>query len=190
MSYTSQALNFCDDSTVQRLSEDVQKFGAMGITVVLASGDFGSGGSMNDEGKLNPGFPASIPYALSVGSTEFAETTAGEEQASSSFGSGGGFSWDFDIPSYQADAIKAYLAKNPQIGDKKYAINGRGSPDVALLGEHFGVYANGEWKIQDGTSASTPTWGGIISLLNEDCLSVSGGKKNSRLRESTVLPEP
>jgi tripeptidyl-peptidase-1 len=190
MSYTSQALNFCDDSTMQRLSEDVQKFGAMGITVVLASGDFGSGGGMNDKGKLNPGFPASIPYALSVGSTKLANETngwqgeeqastsqQGEEQASTLFGSGGGFSFDFDAPSYQADAIKGYLAKTPQIGNEKYAVNGRGSPDVALLGEKFRIYANGEWKLADGTSASAPTWGGIISLLNEECLSVSGGKK-------------
>jgi tripeptidyl-peptidase-1 len=177
MSYTVQALNFCDVSTVKRLSEDVQKFGAMGITVILASGDLGSGGGENDEGKLNPGFPASIPHALSVGSTEFAEAGQGMEQATTGFGSGGGFSWDFEVPSYQSDAIKDYLAKNPQIGDKKYASNGRGSPDVALLGSLFSIYADGEWKSADGTSASTPTWGGIISLLNEDCLSVSGGKK-------------
>merc|ERR1711907_783018 len=28
-----------------------------------------------------------------------------------------------------------------------------------------------------GTSASTPSWGAIISLLNEECLSASGGSK-------------
>ena len=28
-----------------------------------------------------------------------------------------------------------------------------------------------------GTSASTPSWGAVISLLNEECLTASGGKK-------------
>merc|ERR1712100_1009010 len=86
------------------------------------------------------------------------------------------------MPSYQASAIKAYLAKNPKTGTLSYAQNGRGSPDVSLLGEKFEVYTSGwngglEKIAVGGTSASTPTWGAIISLLNEECLSASGGSK-------------
>merc|ERR1712176_121863 len=180
LSYGSQKIDFCDTTTIKRLSEDVQKLGTMGITVLIASGDDGSGGISrqgSNNGKLSPSFPASIPYALAVGSTFFESGLSGEEQATTQFGSGGGFSYDYDLPSYQADAVKAYLAKSPQIGSKSYATNGRASPDVSLLGEQFIVEDGGQVLSVGGTSASTPSWGAIISLLNEDCLTASGGSK-------------
>merc|ERR1712046_446413 len=103
---------------------------------------------------------------------------SGEEMATTQFGSGGGFSYDYDMPSYQSSAVQAYLAKNPKTGSSTYASNGRASPDVALLGEKFAVIiGSGETVAVGGTSASTPSWGAVISLLNEECLSASGGSK-------------
>merc|ERR1711937_302013 len=185
LSYGSQKIDFCDRATSTRLSEDVQKLGAMGVTVVIASGDDGSGGMSrqgSNGGKLSPSFPASIPTALAVGATFFESGLSGEEMATTQFGSGGGFSYDYDMPSYQSAAVKAYLAKNPKTGNGQYAQNGRGSPDVSLLGEQFEVYTSGYFgglqkMAVGGTSASTPSWGAIISLLNEECLSASGGSK-------------
>jgi len=185
LSYGSQKIDFCDSTTRTRLSEDVQKLGAMGITVVIASGDDGSGGMSrqgSNNGKLSPSFPASIPNALAVGATFFESGLSGEEMATTQFGSGGGFSYDYDMPSYQTAAVKAYLAKNPKTGKNTYAQNGRASPDVSLLGEQFEVYTSGflgrlEKIAVGGTSASTPSWGAIISLLNDECLSASGGSK-------------
>jgi len=181
LSYGSQKIDFCDATTRTRLSQDVQKLGAMGISVVIASGDDGSGGISrqgSNNGKLSPSFPASIPYALAVGSTFFDSGLAGEEQATTQFGSGGGFSYDYEIPSYQSAAVKSYLATNPKTGTNTYATNGRGSPDVSLLGEQFAVITGtGQTIVVGGTSASTPSWGAIVSLLNEECLSASGGKK-------------
>merc|ERR1712032_817096 len=86
------------------------------------------------------------------------------------------------MPSCQSSAVKSYLAKDAKTGNGKFAANGRGSPDVALLGEQFEVYTSGfsgrvEKLAVGGTSASTPSWGAIISLLNEECLSASGGSK-------------
>jgi len=181
LSYGSQKIDFCDSKTMSRLSEDVQKLGAMGITVVIASGDDGSGGMSRqgyNNGKLSPSFPASIPYALAVGSTLFDSGLSGEEQATARFGSGGGFSYDYPVPSYQSSAVKAYLATNPKTGTKTYAKNGRGSPDVASLGDDFPVVTGrGQTIVIGGTSASTPSWAAIITLLNEECLSASSGKK-------------
>merc|ERR1711907_467391 len=119
LSYGSQKIGFCDSTTTQRLSQDVQKLGAMGVTVVIASGDDGSGGMSrqgSNYGKLSPSFPASIPYALAVGSTFFDSGLSGEEVATTQFGSGGGFSYDYDMPSYQSSVVQAYLAKDPEIG--------------------------------------------------------------------------
>lgn len=198
LSYGVQKIGWCDAGTAQRLSDDVQKMGAMGMTVLIASGDDGSGAETrsfgNNNGKLSPSFPASIPYALSVGGTYFIPGS-NEQQATTTFGSGGGFSYDFTVPSYQADAVKTYIAKNPLVGCdwpqdptcqgakitkincSAYSNNGRGSPDVALLGEKFMIYAQGRLLDVAGTSASAPSWAAIISLLNEECLSTSGGKK-------------
>merc|ERR1712232_907080 len=123
--------------TRTRMGEDVQKLGAMGVTVVIASGDDGSGGMSrqgSNNGKLSPSFPASIPSALAIGATFFESGLSGEEMATTQFGSGGGFSYDYDMPSYQSSAVKAYLAKDPKTGSNTYATNGRGSPDVSLLG--------------------------------------------------------
>merc|ERR1712178_71346 len=136
LSYGSQKIDFCDSTTRTRLSEDAQKLGAMGVTVVIASGDDGSGGMSrqgSNNGKLSPSFPASIPFALAVGATFFESGLSGEEMATTQFGSGGGFSYDYDMPSYQSSAVKAYLAKDPKTGTNSYAKNGRGSPDVSML---------------------------------------------------------
>merc|ERR1712070_504698 len=181
LSYGSQKIDFCDSTTRTRLSEDVRKLSAMGVTVVIASGDDGSGGISrqgSNNGKLSPSFPASIPYALAVGGTYFESGTSGPEMATTQFGSGGGFSYDYDMPSYQSSAVQAYLAKSPKTGSSTYAQNGRASPDVSLLGEKFAVVTgSGQTIAVGGTSASTPSWGAVISLLNEECLSASGGKK-------------
>merc|ERR1711981_1477498 len=114
LSYGSQKIDFCDSTTVKRLSADVQKLGAMGVTVVIASGDDGSGGISrqgSNNGKLSPSFPANIPYALAVGSTFFDSGLSGEE-----------------MPTYQSSAVTTYLAKNPKTGNSAYAKNGRASP--------------------------------------------------------------
>merc|ERR1712178_570799 len=92
LSHGSQKIDFCDGATRTRLSEDVQKLGAMGVTVVIASGDDGSGGMSrqgSNSGKLSPSFPASIPTALAVGATFFESGLSGEEMATTQFGSGG-----------------------------------------------------------------------------------------------------
>merc|ERR1712100_404558 len=185
LSYGSQKIGFCDSTTTQRLSQDAQKLGAMGVTVVIASGDDGSGGMSrqgSNNGKLSPSFPASIPYALAVGGTYFESGTSGPEMATTQFGSGGGFSYDYDIPSYQSSAVQAYLAKDPKTGTKTFNQKGRATPDVSAVAENFEIVTSGpfggfETIAVGGTSASTPTWGGIISLLNEECLSASGGSK-------------
>merc|ERR1739838_535597 len=42
-----------------------------------------------------------------------------------------------------------------------------GTPDVAALGEGFQVLASGSVQSVGGTSASAPTFAGLVSLLNE-----------------------
>lgn len=156
--------------------------GAVGISVLIASGDDGSAeyqrGSYNN-GKLSASMPAAIPYATSVGATTFANPSAnsGEQIATTSFGSGGGFSYDYPVPKYQAKAVEHFFAtaeKLPTNGS--YARTGRGTPDVSALGDGFFVIANGEYQNGGGTSASTPLFSGLVTLLN-----------NVRLRKGKTL---
>ena len=174
ISYGSQKIDFCSSAIISRLSDDITKMSTMGITVMFASGDDGSGGVTrqgSNDGKLSPSFPASIPHAIAVGSTFWVTGTTGEQQATTNFGSGGGFSYDYPVPAYQQNAVSNYLSK-VQLPDLKFA-NGRGSPDVATLGESFTVLVNGVAIAVGGTSASSPSFAALVTLLNEICLKQS-----------------
>ena len=51
--------------------------------------------------------------------------------------------------------------------DGSFAALGRATPDVAALGEGYKVYQGGRVIAVDGTSAATPTFAALVSLLNE-----------------------
>jgi hypothetical protein len=124
--------------------------------------------------QLYASWPAGSPWVTAVGATRFIDQKVGNgEMASDQFGSGGGFSSRFNqtTATWQKDAVAAYvaqgssLAKFPPTG----AFNplGRGTPDVAGLGEGYQVYISGQVEPVGGTSASSPMFAGLISLINE-----------------------
>jgi len=143
---------------------------------------------------VRPAFPAASPWICAVGATEIANGVAGpitgapicnsggayngqcatggyEVVASNRFmafySSGGGFSNVAARPSFQDAAVLAYLKNTtaqPPAGD--FNASGRGFPDVAALGHNFYVELGGSPGLVDGTSASTPTWSGIVANLN------------------------
>jgi hypothetical protein len=122
---------------------------------------------------LWPSWPASSPWVTAVGATRFVGQEAGnEEMATDQFGSGGGFSKQFDQTNaaWQADATAKYLKTvDPSTlpPADSFPATGRGTPDVSALGEGFQVYVGGHPTGVGGTSASSPTFAGLVSLLNE-----------------------
>ena len=56
-----------------------------------------------------------------------------------------------------------------------FTASGRATPDVSALGEGFMVVSGGRSEPVGGTSASTPLFAGLVSLLND--ARVSKGKK-------------
>ena len=171
ISYGVQVKNPCGTDIGNRFTEDIMKMAAMGITVVVASGDQGSGWQIDDAqngGTLVPCFPSTIEYCVSVGATFWISGTTGEEEATRSFGSGGGFSYDYPAPDYQKATIDGYLASTT-IPPCKYNTTGRGTPDVAMLGESYTIIEQNVTAVVAGTSASTPAFAGIVTLLNSVC---------------------
>lgn len=88
------------------------------------------------------------------------------------FDTGGGFSVFSTMPTYQTAAVTAYIKSGITLPSTQYwNPNNRGFPDVAAVGENICVLDPGtQCELLGGTSAATPMWGAIITLLNQDRL--------------------
>lgn len=149
------------------------KAGTQGRSILFASGDQGvcgrEGCGFFGMGAFHPDFPGGSPYITVVGGTDFVTYSIGDETTWSD--GGGGFSNTFAIPSYQADAVKAYKANSganlpPQ---KLWNNTGRGYPDIAALGgvkTPYCVATGGRFGGVAGTSAACPVAAGVFARLN------------------------
>jgi hypothetical protein len=135
-----------------------------------------SGGSMyEDVPPLYASWPSGSPWVTAVGATRFEGQAVGNaEMATDKFGSGGGFSKFVPmVPNagYQAADVAAYLARAPKGAPfppaDAFDPTMRANPDVAALGEGFQILLGGKRVAIGGTSASTPLFSGLVSLLNE-----------------------
>ncbi|XP_048215399.1 tripeptidyl-peptidase 1 [Perognathus longimembris pacificus] len=154
---------------IQRVNTEFMKAGARGLTLLFASGDSGAGcWSVSRRHKFRPSFPASSPYVTTVGGTSFQNPFLVTNEIVD-YISGGGFSNVFPQPSYQKEAVAQFLKSSPKLPPSSYFnASGRAYPDVAALSDGYWVVSNSvpiPWV--SGTSASTPVFGGILSLINE-----------------------
>ncbi|KAN0090293.1 Peptidase S8/S53 domain containing protein [Hyaloscypha variabilis] len=206
---TSYAYNEADLTPFYetRQCNEYLKLGLQGVTFVYSSGDYGvagNGGQCIDpvtgeynngtSGEFNPSFPGTCPYITSVGATQIkpgASVTQPEEAAESVIYSGGGFSNVFGVPSYQASAIKTYFAEHkPPYTSEQYNTSetSRGLPDVSANGVNYVIAIDGEFEYVFGTSASTPVFGSIITLINAARLNV--GKSSVGFINPTIYKYP
>eukprot|EP00761_Pharyngomonas_kirbyi_P008518 gb/GECH01008529.1/.p1 GENE.gb/GECH01008529.1/~~gb/GECH01008529.1/.p1 ORF type:complete len:600 (+),score=152.67 gb/GECH01008529.1/:1-1800(+) len=160
----------------QRLNTEFMKFGAVGHTILVASGD---NGARCTDGctRFVPEWPTSSPYVTSVGGTEL--TSSDDSPSSSSlrprsrspeasvYFSGGGFSNYYPMPSYQKNVVASYLSSSSCPSHSFFNTSGRAYPDVAALATNYGVVFRGVSIPVDGTSCSTPTMAALVSLLND-----------------------
>jgi tripeptidyl-peptidase-1 len=102
----------------------------------------------------------------------FLET--GSEKAWS--GSGGGFSTMFSQPSWQASQVANYLSANAKSlpPSSYWNATGRAYPDVSAFSVGFAVVVDLVPTPVDGTSCATPTFSGVIALIND--LKLNAGK--------------
>ena len=174
------------------------KLGMQGVSVVLASGDYGVGGPSGDDNTdgclgtgqiFSPDFPATCPYITTVGATYLptgANVNTDSETAVTSFASGGGFSNIYSIPSYQSAAVSTYLTQhtppytayqttdsaNIGAGGGVYNSAGRGYPDVSAIGDNVIIFNKGLPTLVGGTSASAPVFASILNRINEERIAV------------------
>ena len=157
---------------MQGVENDLAQLAARGVTILFASGDQGNGES--DSNTLFPSWPASSPWVTAVGATAFTDEKlfAPERAPDFTFTSGGGFSVNFEREpnaSWQSNAVGEYLMSGVRLPSPSSAWDrtGRATPDVSALGEGLLVFTNGVAKQKAGTSAATPVFAALMSLLNE-----------------------
>lgn len=123
----------------QRLDAEFSKMAALGVTVVVASGDTGVYSRESGGSGFQPSFPACLPSVTAVGATQL--TSAGVEDSATKW-SGGGFSPSsyFSMPAWQQSAAQAYLASGVTLPpESMWDRKGRGFPDVSAVGVGFKV---------------------------------------------------
>lgn len=142
------------------------QLGARGKSIIVASGDSGTGDfCLANDGtnatKFQPQFPASCPYVTSVGGVQ------GIAPETATTFSSGGFSNIWPRPAYQAQAIPSYLttlANSTFTG--LFNASGRAFPDVAAQSVNYRIVNAGRASVVRGTSAAAPTFNGVVALLN------------------------
>ncbi|KAG8544526.1 hypothetical protein GDO81_022320 [Engystomops pustulosus] len=155
---------------MQRINVEFMKAAARGLTILFASGDDGAGCRQvsKERNVFRPSFPASSPYVTTVGGTSFKNPFQVTYEVTD-YISGGGFSNVFPMPDYQVSAVLEYLKSSVKMPPESYYNrSGRAYPDVAALSDNYWVVTNRvpiPWV--SGTSASTPVFGGILSLIND-----------------------
>lgn len=149
---------------MQRVNTEFMKLGVRGVSILFASGD--DGAACKDK-KFSPNFPVSSPYVTGVGGTGFKNPFGTGPEFAYEI-SGGGFSNVFKQPSYQSEKVAEFLNSPNLPPAELYDKTGRAYPDVAAISRHFWI-VNNRVPVPGvaGTSASTPTVAGIISMLNE-----------------------
>lgn len=170
---------------------------ANGITVLAATGDFGSGNILKQPVKTRSlipypsvGWPASDPLVTAVGGTSHctdptnttgpvvdstdppADCQANPGQAEVGWiAGGGGYSILFSRPDYQNDLPAGSSYVGSSVGAPGPNTNMRGTPDVAYQASGATaplVYLGAfGWFTVGGTSCSTPQWAGLVAIADQ-----------------------
>jgi tripeptidyl-peptidase-1 len=165
----------CVQQDVNIANNNFAKLAGIGVSIMISSGDSGAGNPPESDvtaQTLWPSWPASSPWVTAVGATRFVNQKVGQpEMASDQFGSGGGFSTQFNASTYQAAAVAAYLKQSSTLPKfpplSQIPTGGRATPDIAGLGEGYQVYTEGQVESVGGTSCSSPMFAGLVSLIND-----------------------
>ena len=138
-----------------------QQLSVQGQSFFTASGDYNA----YDPSTNAIYFPCEDTNITQVGGTTLSTTGPGGSYISEtvwnsgSFGSGGGISTRYSIPSWQ---------KGVNMSTNNGSTTMRNIPDVALTANNIWVtYNNGDSIVVSGTSCAAPLWAGFTALVNQ-----------------------
>ena len=188
--------NMTSSKYVDRVNFEYLKLALRGTTLVISSGDAGAPGrtseGCDDSRPLNPAFPGSSPYVLSVGATyvpldhsnasytsplcqQYGCITSVDEKSIRydrlGWTAGGGFDlYQNRTPWWQRSAVAGYLGSGVPL-PPQFHRSGRAYPDVAALGHSCPTALGGLVEGVDGTSCSAPLVAGLLAALNAEARS-------------------
>ncbi|CUG91622.1 subtilisin-like serine protease, putative, partial [Bodo saltans] len=172
VSYGGPEWNTTSDSLAEAnmLNDYFKLMTASGVTMVVSSGDSGAGFET-----VAPlvSYPASSPYVVSVGATaqRLHEGVVVQAACSAADGNvittGGAFSQYFEVPEYQAQAVKSYVDAHPGFPTSMMSSSQRAVPDIATIGAWVNVVFSNSTIPVFGTSISAPVLSSMISLAND-----------------------
>ena len=188
--------NMTSAEYVKRVNHEYLKLALQGTTMVISSGDAGAPGRTNEEcddsRPVNPAFPGSSPYVLSVGATyvpadhrngsyttplcqHYGCITSTDEKSirydRMGWTAGGGFDlYQNRTPWWQRSAVAGYLGSGVPL-PPQFHRSGRAYPDVAALGHSCPTVLDGRVEGVDGTSCSAPLVAGLLAALNAEARS-------------------
>jgi len=177
ISYNSFEIQHTQDD-INLFNKQAQKLGLMGVTLIAASGDDGAQGGLwisKDAGcketikyGLMASWPAISPYVTAVGATQGIESGKPEITCQVSCTAMSGGNCTVDISGARITSGGGYSGKiaRPSWQDGHNTCAQRGIPDVSLAGHSYNIVNGGKASAVDGSSASTPVFGGMISLVN------------------------
>ncbi|KYQ89129.1 peptidase C53 family protein [Tieghemostelium lacteum] len=178
-----------------RSDVEFQKLALLGVTIIIASGDSGSGDlgpapmSASNCNTLHADWPSQSEYVTSVSSIYFTPLSQpicygkgaidcsmqemGEVGVSIDYGmmwtGGGGFSNTSSTAYYQTAFVEQYLTEYSTLLPPSNLFNssGRAYPDVSTVGHNLYIINANQWMTVDGTSASAPIFAGLVTILND-----------------------
>lgn len=171
----SMSYGGCEQTGLSSLRTLAQQANAQGITWMNSSGDSGAAACGAQYGLL-VSFPADVPEITAVGGTEFNEGSSTYWNRTNNAANGSAISY---IPekawAYSGGGVSKQFPKPSwQTGPGVPADGGRDVPDVSLSASgHDGylIFDSGYWEVVAGTSASSPAFAAIVTLLNQALVS-------------------
>ena len=139
------------------------KAAAKGVTVLVASGDYGAAGGTYYR-YPDPQYPSVNANVTAVGGTTLScDTNYSRFYEYTYRNSGGGISSMVSLPSYQSGLVYKTFDSNTNVTSANISLTARGIPDMSAPYTNYPLWFNGSVVAVGGTSASTPIIAGMVA---------------------------
>jgi subtilase family serine protease len=171
------SLNTSGQAYFSALDNVFQEADALGMSVLVASGDTGAYGCNQldpNNHEVVPSSPATSPYVTAVGGTTLFTNSngtygheAGWEGPLQGAGSGGGLSLQYGRPNWQTGPGVDNTASNGMRQVPDVSSNADPLTGYAIYDSTANCSGSDCWGVVGGTSAAAPMWAGVVALADQ-----------------------